>query len=106
MILYLISICYYHTDKSQSTNLKKKSLKCWKTSGPKRRLGTSIGEGCKVFPYLGIRWTPHLILFVTSITSGGAVMVYIPERGSASPIENQDNDVILTDFKLMSALIT
>jgi len=34
-------------------------------------------------------------------------MVYIPERGSASPIvENQDNDVILTDFKLMSALIT
>ena len=44
---------------------------------------------------------------MTLVNASGAVMVYIPERESAGPIvENQDNDMVMIDFKLISALIT
>jgi hypothetical protein len=62
----LSNICYY-TDKYQFTNLKilqnVKDLRAKKSNWV-----TSVPEARKVFPYLGIRWAPYLILF-TSMTS-------------------------------------
>jgi len=55
MILYLISICYYHTDKSQSTNLKKKNL--WNVERPPVQnvdLGLLLVKDVKYFHTWGL----------------------------------------------------